>query len=82
MFGTESAAATLREMERYSFRLAGGGSRLHDIKCPVLVTGVAADPKSFLAELSTDAIMKELINVPKNRKELWVPAAYSDGGAG
>lgn len=54
---------------------------LERVRCPVLVTGAAADPKLFLAEEFTGEIMKHLVNVEKDQKELWIPKAWSEGGA-
>ncbi|MCJ1397823.1 hypothetical protein MMC11_001019 [Xylographa trunciseda] len=81
---------TLRAMNQYTFKLGGDGTAegsgkskdyLEKVKCPVLVTAAAADPASFLPELSTDAIMKNLANVGKGQKKLWVAKTYSEGGA-
>ncbi len=57
------------------------GDYLERIKCPVLVTGAAADPKTFLPEISINAIMRTLVDVIEGDKELWVAKAYSKGGA-
>ncbi|KAI5921288.1 alpha/beta-hydrolase [Camillea tinctor] len=89
MFGCSTPSDTLRAMKPYTFRLndtedgsAGeGGDYLERIKCPVLVTGAAADPSMFMAELTTDKVMAGLTNVPEGDKELWMPKTYSDGGA-
>ncbi|KAK4150315.1 Alpha/Beta hydrolase protein [Chaetomidium leptoderma] len=61
----------------------GRGNRdyLEWVRCPVLVTGAAGDPKLFLPEMSTSAIMRNLVNVPDGQKELWIPKAWSEGGA-
>ncbi|MCJ1360528.1 MAG: hypothetical protein MMC33_010536 [Icmadophila ericetorum] len=88
MFGTSNPGSTLRAMKQYTFKLGaedrsgkGGKDYLERVKCPVLVTAAAADPTSFLPELSTDAIMKNLVSVGKGQKKLWVAKAYSEGGA-
>lgn len=81
MFGTPNPGATLRAMKQYTFKLPDGKDYLSRVTCPVLVTAAAADPTSFLPELSTNLIMKNLINVAKGRKKLWVASAYSEGGA-
>jgi pimeloyl-ACP methyl ester carboxylesterase len=91
MLGSPNSGQTLRDMKPYTFRLHRTvtepqenhiiGDYLERIKIPVLITGAAADPKTFLPELSTDAIIRNLINVEEGDKELWVPEAYSEGGA-
>ncbi|KAL2181896.1 Alpha/Beta hydrolase protein [Thermothelomyces heterothallicus CBS 202.75] len=94
MFGSSNPAQMIRDMKQYTFRLdktitAGNNKNrgranrdyLEWVRCPVLVTGAAGDPKLFLAEMSTSAIMRNLVNVPEGQKELWVPKAWSEGGA-
>jgi pimeloyl-ACP methyl ester carboxylesterase len=83
MFGTPDAGRTLREMKRYTFKAGehGGSDYLERIKCPVLVTGAAADPVSFLPEASVNAIVKGLVNVDQRDIEVWMTASYSEGGA-
>ena len=90
MFGTSNPGSTLRAMKQYTFKLStediarSSGKRkdyLERLKCPVLVTAAAADPTSFLPEVSTNLIMKNLVSVDKGQKKLWVANAYSEGGA-
>lgn len=84
MFGTPDAGSTLREMKRYTFKAGeehGGKDFLERVRCPVLVTGAAADPVSFLPEASVKAIVKGLVNVDQRDIEIWLTARYSDGGA-
>ncbi|KAF6235593.1 hypothetical protein HO173_006276 [Letharia columbiana] len=87
MFGCASPCDTLREMMRYTFKLRSrkgedeaGKDYLARISCPVLISGAAADPKSFLPELSTDLLYDNLVNVRKEDKEVWIAKAWSDGG--
>ena len=94
MFGSSNPAQMIRDMKQYTFRLdktitannntnkaRGNRDYLEWIRCPVLVTGAAGDPKLFLPEMSTSAIMRNLLSVPEGDKELWVPSAWSEGGA-
>ncbi|KIM94021.1 hypothetical protein OIDMADRAFT_136494 [Oidiodendron maius Zn] len=90
MFGSSNPAQMIRDMKQYTFRLdktitanKGHGNRdyLEWVRCPVLVTGAAGDPKLFLPEMSTGAIMRNLVNVPEEQKELWIPKEWSQGGA-
>ena len=87
MFRCASPCDTLREMMRYTFKLASqrdddkaGEDYLARIKCPVLISGAAADPKSFLPELSTDILFNNLVNVKEENKKVWIAKAWSDGG--
>ncbi|KAH9883406.1 alpha/beta-hydrolase [Xylariomycetidae sp. FL2044] len=97
MFGSSNPAQMIRDMKQYTFRLdrtivasrgdnknsKGSASRdyLEWVRCPVLVTGAAGDEKFFLPEMSTSAIMANLVNVPEDQKELWIPSQWSEGGA-
>ncbi|KAH8819908.1 Alpha/Beta hydrolase protein [Xylogone sp. PMI_703] len=90
MFGSSNPAQMIRDMKQYTFRLdktitvnKGHGNRdyLEWVRCPVLVTGAAGDPKLFLPEMSTGEIMRNLVNVPEDQKELWIPKEWSQGGA-
>lgn len=90
MFGSSNPAQMIRDMKQYTFRLAktinakkGPVNRdyLEYIRCPVLVRGGAGDVKFFQPEMSTSAIMANLVNVPEGQKELWIPSEWSDGGA-
>ncbi|KAI3326229.1 alpha/beta-hydrolase [Xylariaceae sp. AK1471] len=91
MLGYSSPSETLRAMKPFTFRLHGIGSGkregsddrdyLERIRCPVLVTGAAADPTMFLAGITTDKVMAGLTNVPEGQVELWMPKTYSEGGA-
>ncbi|KAK9778087.1 putative AB hydrolase-1 domain-containing protein [Seiridium cardinale] len=90
MFGSYSPSQMIRDMRRYSFRLdkttlsngtRGSRDYLEWVTCPVLVTGAAGDRKLFLPEMSTSAIMGNLVNVPEGHKELWIPQKWSEGGA-
>jgi pimeloyl-ACP methyl ester carboxylesterase len=91
MLGSPNPGQTIRDMKPYTFCLhrtvaeAKRGFETGDyferIQCPVLVTGAAADPKTFLPELSTNVIIRNLVNVKEGDKELWIPKAYSEGGA-
>lgn len=89
MLGCSSPSETLRAMKPYTLRLGGSShedmssskSYLERIKCPVLVTGAAADPGMFLADMIPDRILGELTNVPQGHKQKWMPQKYSEGGA-
>lgn len=92
MFGSSNPAQMIRDMKQYTFRLdktitvnnnRGRANRdyLEWVRCPVLVTGAAGDPKLFLPDMSTSAIMRNLVHVPEGDKELWIPTAWSEGGA-
>ncbi len=95
MFGSSNPAQMIRDMKQYTFRLdktitannntnnkaRGNRDYLEWVRCPVLVTGAAGDPKLFLPEMSTSAIMRNLLSVPEGDKELWIPSAWSEGGA-
>ena len=86
MMGCATPGETLREMMKYTFKLNDSGESgkaedyLARVECPVLVSGAAADSKSFLPELSTDILYRKLINQKDADKELWIAKAWSDGG--
>ncbi|KAI0836427.1 alpha/beta-hydrolase [Hypoxylon sp. FL0890] len=92
MLGCSSPSKTLREMKAYTLRIEGrisaaesGGGKDRDylarVRCPVLLTGAAADSTMFQAKITTEKVMAGLVNVPKRQKELWMPLTYSEGGA-
>ena len=91
MLGSPSPAQTLRDMKPFSFRLDRtvarpakynlSGDYLERIRCPVLITGAAADPSMFMADLTTNKVMAGLISVEAGQTELWMPKTYSEGGA-
>lgn len=44
------------------------------------ISGAAADPKSFLPELSIDVLFNNLVNLEEENKIVWIAKAWSDGG--
>ena len=79
MFGTETPADTMREMQRYTMRLEDGEEFLDRVKCPVLVSG-AAHSIYFRPEISTSLIHRKLKHIPETQKEIWIAKEPGDGG--
>lgn len=78
-FGLDRPTDTLREMKKYSLRLANGGSFLDRVKCPVLVSG-SANSLYFDADAHTVEISNQLSHLTENQKTVWIPKAPGDGG--
>ncbi|KAL4936459.1 hypothetical protein BDV06DRAFT_233410 [Aspergillus oleicola] len=78
-FGVDSAAAVVREMQRYSLHESGGKGYLSRIHCPVFVTG-AADSLYFPPEDNAAKIFGQLGHLSEGMKELWVARGVAEGG--
>ncbi|RJE23815.1 hypothetical protein PHISCL_03846 [Aspergillus sclerotialis] len=78
-FGVESAAAAVREMQRYSLRESDGEEYLSRIRCPVFVTG-AADTLYFPPKDNAVKIFANLGQLSAMQKELWIAEGATDGG--
>ncbi|MCJ1280135.1 hypothetical protein MMC21_007962 [Puttea exsequens] len=79
MFGVDSAADVFREMMKYSLARSDRTQYLHDVKCPVMVTGAAA---SIYAkpEISTTRIYNTLEHIPEKQKIQWIATDVAEGG--
>ncbi|WQF78493.1 Putative alpha/beta hydrolase-1 [Colletotrichum destructivum] len=93
VMGQRRPADVLREFRRYSLRWRpeddmskgkggdeerGGATILSQVRCPVLVTG-ASQAIYQLPDASTQRIMEELVNVPDEKKEVWIPQTVGAG---
>ena len=75
----ETAAEGLREMKKYTLRLPGGKEYLHEIKCPVMVTGAAASPY-FDPKVSTTRFFNSLSQLKDEEKEEWIAKDVGERG--
>lgn len=85
IFGVPSAALAMREMRRWTLRGGGDGDGkregkfLSQVNCPVLVSG--ADGTIYTRpEISTLRVVKDLIHLTEDKKEVWIANAPGDGG--
>ncbi|TID03856.1 20-hydroxy-prefusarin hydrolase FUS2 [Colletotrichum higginsianum] len=93
VMGQRRPADVVREFRRYSLRWRpeddmskgkdgdeerGGATILSQVRCPVLVTG-ASQAIYQLPDASTQRIMQELVNVPDEKKEVWIPQTVGAG---
>lgn len=93
VMGQRRPADVVREFRRYSLRWRpeddmskgkdgdeerGGATVLSQVRCPVLVTG-ASQAIYQLPDASTQRIMQELVNVPDEKKEVWIPQTVGAG---
>ncbi|KAH8817004.1 Alpha/Beta hydrolase protein [Xylogone sp. PMI_703] len=77
--GIKSPVATTREFNRYTLHQPDtGGSWLHEIKCPALVTG-SRDTLYFPIDSGPRRIYNELTQLQEGQKELWIPASAGQG---
>lgn len=79
MLGVSGAAELLRAMQRYALSASDGSRYLHQVKCPVMVTGARWSLYSP-PEISTRRVYEELVNVPEDRKMMWVAEDVGQGG--
>ncbi|KAF4822970.1 Hydrolyase ccsE [Colletotrichum tropicale] len=92
VMGQRKPADVVREFRRYSLRWRpddyfkdkdvdeerGGATILSQVRCPVLVTG-ASQAIYQLPDASTQRIMDELVHVPLEKKEVWIPETVGEG---
>jgi len=77
--GRTSDAEVIRRMLDYTLAKSGGGELLHDVKCPVLVTG-AGSSFYFDPETTTRKVLRNLKHLPEDKKEEWVASDVVFGG--
>lgn len=79
MFGVDSAAEVFRKMQTFTLAAPDHTQYLHQVKCPVMVTGAAA---SIYAkpEISTTRIYNTLSHLPVNQKMQWIATNAAEGG--
>ncbi|KAM0522380.1 hypothetical protein ACHAPE_001969 [Trichoderma viride] len=78
--GIPSPAAAMRTWKNYSMALPDGGTRLSQIKCPVLVTG-SRDTMYIPVDAGPQRIYNELMSISSSEKkhELWIPSSPGQG---
>lgn len=79
MLGASGAADLLRTMQRFTLSAPDGSRYLEKVRCPVMVTGARQSLYSP-PEISTHRIYEELVNVPEDRKLMWVAEDVGQGG--
>ncbi|RAK75208.1 alpha/beta hydrolase family protein [Aspergillus fijiensis CBS 313.89] len=80
IFGKDSPAAAMREMQRYSLKGDGkAGEYLRLVECPVMISG-AAQTIYTAPEISTLRIAQALDHLPDERRHLWIAREAGDGG--
>lgn len=79
IFDLARPSDVMRKTKEYTLSLPGGREYLHDVKCPVLVSG-AAHSLYFKPEVACGRIINCLNHLKKGDKELWVPEEPADGG--
>ena len=79
MFGVDSASEVFRKMQTFTLAAPDHTQYLHQVKCPVMVTGAAA---SIYAkpEISTTRIYDTLSHLPVNQKMQWIATNAAEGG--
>ena len=77
--GRASDAEVIRRMLDYTLAKPGGGELLHQVKCPVLVTG-AGSSFYFDPETTTRRVLRSLSHLPEYMKEEWVADDVVFGG--
>ncbi|KAG2415416.1 hypothetical protein HFD88_006607 [Aspergillus terreus] len=77
--GRASDAQVIRRMLDYTLAKPGGGEWLHEVKCPVLVTG-AGSSFYFDPETTTRRVLRSLSHLPEHMKEEWVASDVVFGG--
>ncbi|QKX63141.1 uncharacterized protein TRUGW13939_10310 [Talaromyces rugulosus] len=79
LLGQETAAQMMRKMQEYTLATEDGKGYLTRIQCPTMVTG-ARFSMYCQPEVSTHRIYDDLINVPVDKKLMWVAEDEAEGG--
>ncbi|KAI9035221.1 alpha/beta hydrolase family protein [Aspergillus affinis] len=80
IFGKETPAEAMREMQRYSLKGdEGSGNYLRQVKCAVMISG-AAQTIYTAPEISTLRIEQALDHLPEEKRHVWIAKEAGDGG--
>lgn len=77
--GRDNEHDVIRRMLDYSLRRPDGSEVLHDVKCPVLVTG-AGSSFYFDPSTTTRRITDKLVHLKEEDKEEWIATDVAFGG--
>ncbi|KAK1834940.1 Alpha/Beta hydrolase protein [Podospora conica] len=79
--GCDRPSAMLRRFKDFSLDDKKGGQILDRVACPVFLTGPGAETVMYSsADESTMKIERLLVNVPADKKDVWVPKLLEEGG--
>lgn len=79
LYGVNTPADVMRQMQRYTLRLKDGGEYLSKLKCATLITG-AADTFYFVPGLNAERIYEKLDHLDNSKRELWIGEGVNGGG--
>ncbi|KGO53495.1 hypothetical protein PEX2_061030 [Penicillium expansum] len=77
--GMKTPADAMRRMQDFTLQTADGGEYLHQVKCPVMITGAAASIYAT-EDPSANKIFSRLKHLSESQKHLWVGKEIAEGG--